>query len=105
MQFTFKIVYPNQQTATLGARTETEADALARALIESDADFVIVGPKWIGGSFRMTPAAHQALDRLCSLHKNGVRVPLPDVGRKCDCNSVGGGARFDLHPVAQLNCV
>jgi hypothetical protein len=41
-----------------------EADDMELALITLQADYAIVGPEWIGGSFQMTPAAHQVLDRL-----------------------------------------
>ena len=46
------------------AATKTEADNMERALITLQADYVIVGPNSIGGSFQMTPVAHQVLDRL-----------------------------------------
>ncbi len=50
---------------TLIALTKPEADDMESALIKLKADYVVQGPKWIGGSFQMTPAAHEALDRLC----------------------------------------
>jgi len=68
MPHTFKITFPGNQRATLCAQTRTEADVMGRALTELKADFVIVGPTWIGGSFGMTPDAHQALDRLAPVH-------------------------------------
>ena len=64
MPYSFKISFPGNQRATLCADTKAEADAMERALIELRADYVIVASRWIGGSFRMTPAAREALDRL-----------------------------------------
>lgn len=71
MPYTFKILFPGSQRVTLCAQTRTEADGMERALIELSADFVIVGPKWIGGCLGMTPAAHEALDRLSPVHQTG----------------------------------
>lgn len=71
MPYTFKITFPDVQNVTLCAQTRIEADGMERALIELSADFVIVGPKWIGGCFGMTPAAHEALDRLSAVYQTG----------------------------------
>src|ERR1035438_9544360 len=70
MPYSFKISFPSNPIVTLCARTKNEADNMERALITLQADYVIVGPNSIGGSFRMDPAAHQALDRLAPRQKN-----------------------------------
>jgi hypothetical protein len=64
MPYAFKIAFQGGETVTLYAETKTEADVMERALIALGADYMIVGPKLIAGSFRMTPAATEALDRL-----------------------------------------
>ena len=56
---------------TLSAGTKSEADDMEHALITLQADYVIVGPESIGGSFRMNPAAHQVLDRLAPRQRSG----------------------------------
>ena len=63
MPYTFKIAFPGSQNVTLRASSKTDADVMELALGRLNADYVIEGPEWIGGSFRMTPAAHRALER------------------------------------------
>jgi putative salt-induced outer membrane protein YdiY len=70
MVYSFKISFPGSPRVTLRAATKNEADAMERALITLKSDYVIVGPEWIGGSFRMTTAAHQVLDRLAPLQRS-----------------------------------
>jgi hypothetical protein len=75
MPYTFKITFPaNPETITLCASSQPEADKMARALITLDANYLVRGPKWIEGSFRMTPAAYEVLDRL---------VPTQSRARRC----------------------
>lgn len=105
MPYTFKIAFPGNQRATLCALTNTEADDMERALITLQADYVIVGPKWLGGSFRMTPAAHEALDRLAPLQRSGPTLSLGDVLRKCMIDSVGGIVGVDRDSITQPDCV
>ena len=71
MQYSFKISFPGNPIVTLCAATKNEADDMERALITLKSDYVIVGPEWIGGSFQMTPAAHQSLDRVAPLRRSG----------------------------------
>jgi hypothetical protein len=56
---------------TLCAATKNEADNMERALITLQADYVIVGPNSIWGSFQMTPVTHQVLDRLVPRQRSG----------------------------------
>jgi hypothetical protein len=70
MPYSFKIVFPSNPIVTLCAPTKNEADNMERALITLQADYVIVGPNSIGGSFQMNPAAHQVLDRLAPRQEN-----------------------------------
>ena len=71
MPYSFKISFPSNPIVTLCAPTKTEADNMERALITLQADYVIVGPNSIGGSFQMTPVAHQILDRLAPRQRSG----------------------------------
>jgi hypothetical protein len=71
MPYSFKISFPSNPIVTLCAATKTEADNMERALITLQADYVIVGPNSIGGSFQMTPVAHQVLDRLAPRQRSG----------------------------------
>src|ERR1035441_2512913 len=65
MPYSFKILFPgNPVVVTLCATTKTEADVIERALITLQADYVIVGPGFVGCSLRMTLPAHEILNRL-----------------------------------------
>src|ERR1035438_9593363 len=70
MPYSFKISFPSHPILTLCAPTKNEADNMEKALITLKADYVIVGPEWIGASFQMKPAAHQVLDRLAPRQEN-----------------------------------
>ena len=72
--YTFKIAFPGSQHVTLRASSKTEADVMELALCRLNADYVIEGPGWTGGSLQMTPAAHRALARL---------APVEHPGPKC----------------------
>jgi hypothetical protein len=104
MAYNFKITFPGNQRATLFAVTQAESEDMERALIALKADYVIQGPKWIGGSFLMTPAAHEALDRLAPVPTNSA-VSLGDVLRKFPLDSLKGIVGVDRDSVAQPNCV
>jgi hypothetical protein len=56
MPYSFKISFLGNPIVTLCAATKNEAGDMERTLITLQTDYVIVGPEWIGGSFRMTPA-------------------------------------------------
>jgi hypothetical protein len=77
---------------------------MERAVIALKADYVIQEPKWIGGSFQMTPAAHEALDRLAPV-RTGRAVSLGDVLRKFPLDSLDGIVGVDRNLIAQPNCV
>jgi hypothetical protein len=81
MAYNFKITFPGGQRVTLSVLSQTEADDMERALIVLKADYVIKGPKWIGGSFQMTPAAHEVLDRMAPVQTIAT-VSLADVPSK-----------------------
>src|ERR1700682_4434941 len=66
MAHTLRIVPDKQMVARLNAPTKTKFDDMERALVASNADYVIEGPKWIGASFGMTPEAHEVFKRLGS---------------------------------------
>jgi hypothetical protein len=104
MAYIFKITFPGNQKATLFASTKAESDDMERALIASQADYVIQAPKWIGGSFQMTPAAHEALNRLAPVQSSSA-VSLDDVLRKFPLDSLDGIAGVDRDSIAQPNCV
>jgi hypothetical protein len=71
MSYSFKISFPSNPIVTLCAANKNEADNMESALITLQADYVIVGPNSIGGSFQMTPVAHQVLDRLAPRQRSG----------------------------------
>jgi hypothetical protein len=64
MPYAFRIAFPGNPTVTLCAATKAEADDMERALITLGADYVFRTRNWVGGSFKMTPATHDVLDRL-----------------------------------------
>jgi hypothetical protein len=118
MPYSFKISFPSNPIVTLCAATKDEADNMERALITLQADYVIVGPEWIGGSFQMTPAAHQSLDRLAPLQRSGTHsigrglfavVTLKGIitrghGRPGDRPSGGGPRRRSSWSPKSLQC-
>jgi hypothetical protein len=104
MAYNFKITFPGNQRATLFAMTKPESDDMERALIALKADYVIQGPKWIGGSFQMTPAAYEALARLAPVQTSPA-VSLGDVPRKFPLDSRKGIVGVDCDSIAQPNCV
>ena len=77
---------------------------MERVLIALKADYVIQGPKWIGGSFQMTPAAHETLNRLAPIQTIPA-VSLDDVPRKFPIESIEGIVTVDCGSIAQPNCV
>ena len=107
MTYNFKIVFPGDRRATLFALTKPEADAMERTLIALKADYVIQGPTWIGGSFQMTPAAHEALARLAPGYKPSPipTVLLGDVPRKFPLDSLKGIVALDRDSITQPNSV
>lgn len=105
MPYEFKITFPGNQRVTLCATTKNESDDVERALITLNVDYVIVGPRWIGGSFRMTPAAHDALDRLFPVKRSGSDLSLGNLLSKCALDSLGGVVGVDCDAIPQPDCV
>jgi hypothetical protein len=104
MPYNFKITLPGNQRATLFAMTKPESDEMECALIALKADYVIQGPKWIGGSLQMTPAAHEVLNRLAPVQTIPA-VSLGDVLREFLLDSIEGIVGMDRDSIAQPNCI
>lgn len=105
MAYEFRITFPGNQRVTLCAATENESDDMERALSALNADYVLVAPNWIGGSFQMTPAAHEALDRLAPLQRRNTTPLIGDVLRKCALDCFAGVIGVDRDAIPQPDSV
>src|SRR5437016_1888030 len=104
MAYNFKITFPGGQRVTLSVLSQTEADDTERALIVLKADYVVKGPKWIGGSFQMTAAAHEILDRLAPVQTIST-VSLGDVPSKFPLDDFENIVGVNLGATTQPDCV
>ena len=99
MAYTFKITFPPDQHVTLTAATKTESDQFEGALVALGANYVVKGPNWIGGSFRMTPKAWEVFDRLAPSQPKAA-VPSHAVPGKSTSQRIVGIAGMEDEAIA-----
>ena len=110
MAYHFSIVFPDAPLVVkLIALTEADAERMEIALVALDADYTVRGPKWSGGSFRLTSEARAVLDRLIDRRTSGPASSgdtswdhvVPESGNDCLISA----SCLNDHSITNLDCI